>query len=49
MPPLKTYVFECISDAQTAIVIYAYEEISAKRRMQKHVKEPSNFRLKNEL
>ncbi len=46
MPPLKTYIFECISDAQTTIVIYAYEEVSAKLRMKHHVKEPSNFRLK---
>lgn len=48
MPPLKTYVFECISDVQTTVVIYAYEEISAKWRMEQHVKEPSNFRLKKD-
>jgi hypothetical protein len=46
MPPLKTYEFESVSDAQTTIVIYAYDEISAKWRMEQHVKEPSNFRLK---
>ena len=47
MSQLKTFVFECVSDAQTEIVIYAYEEISAKWRMEQHVKEPSNFRLKD--
>ena len=45
MPTLKTFVFECISDAQTTISIYAYEEISAKWRMQQHVKDHKNFRL----
>ena len=48
MPPLKTYIFECISDVQTTVVIYAYEEVSAKWRMEQHVKEPSNFRFKDE-
>ena len=45
MPPLKTYTFECLEDVQTTVVIYAYDEISAKWRMEQHVKNPSNFKL----
>jgi len=47
MPPLNTFVFECISDAHTEITIQTYgDEKSAQKRLAHHVKEPSNFRLK---
>ena len=46
MPPLKTFVFECVSDAQTEIVITTYgNKEDAFKRLSFHVKEPSNFRL----
>lgn len=48
MPPLKTFIFDCISDAQTTITIYAYEEISAIWRMKQHVKDPDNWKLRKE-
>ena len=43
---IKEFTFECISDAQTEIKIFASEEISAKWRLEFHVKDASNFRLK---
>lgn len=47
MPPLRTYVFECISDAQTEIIIKTYgTSIDAEKRLSHHVKDPNNFRLK---
>lgn len=46
MPPLKTYIFECISDAQIEITIQTYgTETEAFNRLSYHVKEPNNFRL----
>jgi hypothetical protein len=46
MPVLKTFIFECISDAQTQIVIKSYlASIDAFHRLSFHVKDPSNFRL----
>lgn len=49
MPPLKTYVFECISDAQTQLIIYTYgTSTDARKRLEYHVKDTNNFKLKND-
>ena len=46
MPPLKTYVFQCISDAQTEISIYTYgTSDDARKRLKYHVKDVNNFKL----
>lgn len=46
MPPLKTYVFQCISDAKTEISIYTYgTSDDARKRLEYHVKNVNNFKL----
>ena len=47
MPPLRTYVFESISDAHVEVVINTYGTlIDAEKRLYHHVKYPEYFRLK---
>lgn len=49
MPPLKTYIFECVSDAQTEIIIKTYGTyIDVLERLLYHVKDINNFKLKSE-
>lgn len=49
MPPLRTYRFESVLDAQTEIVIKTYGTlIDAEERLSHHVKNPGNFRLKKQ-
>ena len=46
MPPLKTYVFQCISDEQTETSIYTYgTSDDARKRLEYHVKDVNNFKL----
>ena len=49
MPPLKTYIYERINDVSVQITIYAYEEISAKWKLEQIVKTPKDFKLTNDL
>lgn len=47
MPPLKTFIFECISDAQITVTIPIYgNHTDAKKRLAHHVKNVHNFRFK---
>ena len=46
MPPIKTFVFQCISDAQTEIIISTYGTSNdARKRLEYHVKDINNFKL----
>ena len=46
MPPLRTYVFECVSDAHTEIIIQTYGTLAdAEYRLSHHVKDVNNFRI----
>ena len=48
MPPLKTFIFQSISDAQIEIVIKTYgSEIEAKKRLNFHVSDDKNWTLKS--
>lgn len=46
MPPINTFVFQCISDAQTEITISTYgTSDNARKRLEYHVKDVNNFKL----
>lgn len=46
MPPLNEYIFTCLSDASTTIVITTYgDERNALNRLAFHVRDPKNWKL----
>ena len=46
MPPIKTFVFQCILDSQTEITISTYgTSDDARKRLEYHVKDINNFKL----